>query len=143
MLSNWVWLVPLFPLLAFATIILTPLKHNKSGSSGLAIGAVGLSWLLSWAIFFTEGTDLAHKAAEGHPKVLDWVWLPTGDGQFTMSLLLDGLALPMLFMVPFVVTMIFIYSTGYHNLGQPNVEPRYSRFFAYVSLYIIYYKHNL
>jgi NADH-quinone oxidoreductase subunit L len=41
----------------------------------------------------------------------------------------------MLFMVPFVCLMIFIYSQGYMNLGQPNQDPRYSRFFAYISLF--------
>lgn len=135
MLSNYVWLIPLFPLLAFALIILTPLKHNKAASSGMAIAMVGLSWLYSWALFFIDGSHLMELAHEGHPKTLEWFWLPTGNSQFTMSLILDGLSLAMIFMVPFVVTMIFIYSTGYHNLGQKNVEPRYSRFFAYTSLF--------
>ncbi|MGB0388488.1 MAG: NADH-quinone oxidoreductase subunit L [Ardenticatenaceae bacterium] len=135
MLADFVWLVPLFPLVAFATIILTPIKHSKAASSGLAIIMVMLSWFLSWAIFFVEGNTLVHDAAEGHPYVLEWLWMPTGNSAFTMSLMLDGLGLVMLFMVPFVVTMIFIYSTGYHNLGTPDVEPRYSRFFAYVSLF--------
>ncbi len=116
-------------------IILTPLKHNKAASSWTAIGMVALSWLLSWAIFFTHGNDLVHEAAEGHPYLLEWTWMPTGTVPFTMTLTLDGLSLAMLFMVPFVVLMIFIYSTGYHNLGTPAVEPRYSRFFAYVSLF--------
>ena len=135
MLADFVWLVPLFPLLAFAAIILTPLKHNKAASSGMAVLMVMLSWFLSWAIFFVDGSHLVHLVEEGHPYVLEWAWLPTGNSVFNMSLMLDGLALVMLFMVPFVVTMIFIYSTGYHNLGTPDVEPRYSRFFAYVSLF--------
>ena len=135
MLADLVWLVPLFPLLAFATIILTPIKHNKAASSGLAIIMVMLSWFLSWAIFFVDGETLVHMVEEGHPYVLEWLWIPTGNSAFNMSLMLDGLALVMMFMVPFVVTMIFIYSTGYHNLGTPDVEPRYSRFFAYVSLF--------
>ncbi|MDQ4076206.1 MAG: NADH-quinone oxidoreductase subunit L [Chloroflexota bacterium] len=130
-----VWLIPVFPLLAFVLIILTPLKDNKAASSWTAIGMVGLSWLLSWAIFFTQGNELVEAAAEGHPYLLEWRWLPTGPTSFDMSIILDGLSLVMLFMVPFVVLMIFIYSTGYHNLGKPNVEPRYSRFFAYVSLF--------
>jgi len=135
MLADFVWLVPLFPLLAFAAIILTPLKHNKAASSGMAIIMVMLSWFLSWAIFFVDGSYLVQLVEESRPYVLEWAWLPTGNSVFNMSLMLDGLALVMLFMVPFVVTMIFIYSTGYHNLGTPDVEPLYSRFFAYVSLF--------
>ena len=135
MIEQYAWLIPLFPLLAFAGIILTPIKHNKSASSWLAIGGVGLSWLLSWAIFFLRGEHLLHEVEEGHPVQLALAWMPTGDRVFEMTLILDGLALAMLFMVPFVVTMIFIYSTGYHNLGTAAVEPRYSRFFAYTSLF--------
>ncbi|MBA3532736.1 MAG: NADH-quinone oxidoreductase subunit L [Ardenticatenales bacterium] len=129
------WLIPLFPLLAFATIILTPIKHNKMLSSGLAILMMVFSWGLSWAIFFVDQKFLLHEMEARHPYSPAIDWLPTGTTVFQMSLLIDGLALAMLFMVPFVVTMIFIYSTGYHNLGTPNVEPRYSRFFAYVSLF--------
>ncbi|MGH2544496.1 MAG: NADH-quinone oxidoreductase subunit 5 family protein, partial [Ardenticatenaceae bacterium] len=132
---DYVWLVPVFPLLAFALIVLTPIKDNKRASSSLAIGMVALSWLLSWGIFFTQGTELAHRAAEGNPFVQEWRWLPMGAEAFTMSIIVDGLALALLFMVPFVVLMIFIYSTGYHNLGTPAVEPLYSRFFAYISLF--------
>ena len=38
-------------------------------------------------------------------------------------------------MVPFVCLMIFIYSKGYMGLGTDQVDPRYSRFFAYISLF--------
>ncbi|HIQ04694.1 MAG TPA: NADH-quinone oxidoreductase subunit L, partial [Anaerolineae bacterium] len=38
-------------------------------------------------------------------------------------------------MVPFVCLMIFIYSVGYMGLGTPYVDPRYSRFFAYIALF--------
>jgi NADH-quinone oxidoreductase subunit L len=37
--------------------------------------------------------------------------------------------------VPFVCLMIFIYSKGYMNYGTEQVDPRYSRFFAYISLF--------
>jgi NADH-quinone oxidoreductase subunit L len=134
-LLNLVWVIPVLPLLAFTLIILTPIKHNKAASSGLAIVMVGLSWLLSWAIFFTQGERVVALQHEGEPFRLVLPWLPTGRTTFDMSLMVDGLALGMMFMVPFVVTMIFIYSMGYHNLGKSNVEPRYSRFFAYVSLF--------
>ena len=49
----------------------------------------------------------------------------------------------MLFMVGFVLTMIFIYSSGYMTfpgfqpriLDKDGLDPRYSRFFAYISLF--------
>lgn len=125
-------LVPLFPALSFALIILVgPIRDNKPFASGLAILSVVLSTIVGWAILFgTLGADLGE-----HPVVLTIPWIPTGTDVFDLGFLLDPLAGAMLFMVPFVATMIFIYSTGYHNLGRPNVEPRYSRFFAYISLF--------
>ncbi len=136
MLENYAWLIPLFPLLAFMLIILAPgLKDNKAASSWTAIVGVMASWILSWAIFFLRGEhliDLQHHEETFYQAI---AWMPTGGSIFEMSYILDGLALAMIFMVPFVVLMIFIYSTGYHNLGTSNVEPRYSRFFAYVSLF--------
>ncbi|MDQ7028367.1 MAG: NADH-quinone oxidoreductase subunit L [Ardenticatenia bacterium] len=123
-------LVPLFPLLAFLAIVLV-LNPNKRLSAAVAIGAVGLSWLLGWAIFFSSiGAGLAEQ-----PYVVELPWMPTGRRLFVMSVMLDPLGAVMLFMVPFVALLIFIYSVGYHNLGQPNEEPRFSRFFAYISLF--------
>ncbi len=63
-----------------------------------------------------------------------------------MGVLVDPLTAVMLFMVPFAVFMIFVYSVGYHNyglprgtqLGVPNhgqEEPMFSRFFAMMSLF--------
>jgi NADH-quinone oxidoreductase subunit L len=137
LLLERVWLIPIFPLLAFAVIILAPgVKEDKARSSWIAIGGGMAAWALSWLMFFTAGEHAVEQANEGFPIHVDLAWLPTGREYFELSFLVDGLTLAMLFMVPFVATMIFIYSTGYHNLGKPNVEPRYSRFFAYVSLFL-------
>lgn len=65
---------------------------------------------------------------------------------FTMGVLVDPLTAVMLFMVPFAVFMIFMYSVGYHNFGKPRgnqlgvpnhgqEEPMFSRFFAMMSLF--------
>ncbi|HBY99026.1 MAG TPA: NADH-quinone oxidoreductase subunit L, partial [Chloroflexi bacterium] len=125
-------LIPLFPLLSFALIILVrPIRDNKPLASALAVLSVVLSTVVGWALLFTTlGANLGE-----HPIILDIPWIPTGTAVFNVGFILDPLAGAMLFMVPFVATMIFIYSIGYHNLGKPNVEPRYSRFFAYISLF--------
>ncbi|HYN89749.1 MAG TPA: NADH-quinone oxidoreductase subunit L, partial [Ardenticatenaceae bacterium] len=93
--------------------------------------SVALSTLVGWSLFFsTLGRHLGEE-----PIILTIPWIRTGTRVFDIGFMLDPLAGAMLFMVPFVATLIFIYSVGYHNLGRPNVEPRYSRFFAYVSLF--------
>lgn len=65
---------------------------------------------------------------------------------FRLGVAVDPLSAIMLFMVPFAVSMIFIYSVGYHNWGQKNgtflgipnhgmQEPLIGRFFAMMSLF--------
>lgn len=53
-----------------------------------------------------------------------------GDRPFTMGVLIDPLTIPLLFMVPLAVLMIFIYSIGYMAH-----DPRQARFFALISLF--------
>jgi NADH-quinone oxidoreductase subunit L len=77
-------------------------------------------------------------------------WLPTGDTVLRMGVLVDPLTAAMLIFVPLAIVLIFIYSVGYHNFGKPldphdasqpgtpahhGVEPMYSRFFAFLSLF--------
>ncbi len=78
-------------------------------------------------------------------------WLPIGnylDGTWLrMGVAVDPLGAVMLMMVSFAVTMIFIYSVGYHNwgnglgthIGEPQhdmtEEPLLARFFGYMSLF--------
>ena len=65
---------------------------------------------------------------------------------FRLGVSVDPLTAVMLFMVPFAVFMIFIYSVGYHNYGKPagqflgipnhgKEEPLFARFFALMSLF--------
>ena len=121
------WLIPVFPLLTFALIVLVT-KHNKKLSSGLAIGAIAISWVFSWGVVLETFTK--HIGMGEHAFHLAIPWLPTGTEWFLMGIYVDPLAAVMLFMVPFVCLMIFIYSVGYMH-----GDPRYSRFFAYISLF--------
>lgn len=86
-----------------------------------------------------ESSD--HKLAEGGEKPYFY-----RGNWFAMGVAVDPLTAVMLFMVPFAVFMIFIYSVGYHNyglprgtqLGVPNhgqEEPMFTRFFALMSLF--------
>ena len=128
---NLLWLIPLFPFLAFVFIILWA-NPNRKLSHSLAIGAIGLSWLLGWATFFTA--VFTPRFGE-HPVRLHFPWFPTGNTWFETGVMIDPLTAIMLFMVPFVCLMIFIYSVGYMGYGTEHVDPRYSRFFAYISLF--------
>jgi len=123
---NLLWLIPLFPFLAFVLIILWA-NSNQKLSHSLAIGSMVLAWLFGWGAFFTA-VRTPHFGE--HPFRLAFDWFPTGSTWFETGVMIDPLTAIMLFMVPFVCLMIFIYSVGYMK-----GDPRYSRFFAYISLF--------
>lgn len=156
-LQTLTWLIPAGPLLVFFLIVLFT-KHNRTLSWVLAwagvIGALVLSWTIAFNMF---GTYLSHDIS--HPEELlehpvqvasSIDWLPIGDFAngtwLKMGVAVDPFTAVMLFMVPFAVFMIFIYSVGYHNYGKPpgtergtpnhgKEEPMFSRFFALMSLF--------
>jgi NADH-quinone oxidoreductase subunit L len=131
---NLVWLLPLFPLLAFALIVLWA-NRNRLLSTWIAWIGIGLAWVLGWLILFLTWQDIAGLTPPtgGYPVPL--YSIPTGSTVLELGFQVDTLTSTMLFMVPFVCLMIFIYSKGYMNFGTDAEDPRYSRFFAYISLF--------
>ena len=155
---NWmICFLPLPPLLAFFTIILFTNK-NRSLSHGIAIGAAGLSWLGSMVVFIRA---LGVREFGKHTFGSAINWLPTGSTWLKVGVLIDPLSAVVVFFVAWTVLAIFVYSIGYHNFGQPqsdqdvkglpphgatvtenghnhtvpSIEPMYSRFFAFISLF--------
>jgi NADH-quinone oxidoreductase subunit L len=152
-----VWLIPLPPLLAFFLIVLFT-NRSKALSHTIAVGAALLSWIGSM-IVFVRALGVEHLGE--HPFESSINWLPLGDTWFKIGVLVDPLTAVTLFFVAWTVLMIFLYSVGYHNYGQPagdhdhkglpphgatveehgykhvvpSVEPLYSRFFAFIGLF--------
>ncbi len=138
-------ILPFLPLAAFALIVLWA-NRSKKLSAGLAIGGVGLSWVLGWAIAFTT-FGVEHFGEQPFRVFADW--LPTGRTWQAFGFALDPLTGAMLIMVPFVCFLIFVYSVGYMGVGKPEnkhdergkpAEPGHvdrlaSRFFAYIALF--------
>ncbi len=158
--TTLIWLLPLPPLVAFALIVLFT-NRSKALSHTLAVGAAFLSWLGSMVVFVRALGLGAERLAE-HPFASAVNWLPTGETAFRIGVLIDPLSAVVLFFVAWTVLMIFLYSIGYHNFGQPegdhdrkglpphgatvtdahghthkvpSVEPMYSRFFAFIGLF--------
>ena len=125
------WLIPLFPLLAFVIIILFTQGNNKLSHS-LSIGSMVLSWLVGWGVVFSA---IAKPHLGEHPIHVTFPWFPTGTTTIDIGFWIDPLMAVTLFMVPFVCLMIFIYAVGYMGYGTEEVDPRYSRFFAYIALF--------
>jgi len=153
-----IWLIPLPPVLAFFLIVLFTNK-SKALSHTVAVGAAALSWLGSMVVFIQAiGTEHLGE----HPFESAIPWLPTGNTSFSIGVLIDPLGAAVLFFVSITIFMIFLYSVGYQNYGQPkgdhdrpglpphgatvtdehghkhvvpSVEPMYSRFFAFLGLF--------
>ena len=137
------WVVPIPPFLAFLAILLF-LNKNKRGSALTAIGAALLSCILGWGIAFAS---FFRDHFGEHPVDEAIYTIPTGATEFVIGYAVDPANALMLFMVPFLVLMIFIYSSGYmsfpHHLQAAQYptayaqgkDPRYSRFMAYICLF--------
>ncbi|MEW6287818.1 MAG: NADH-quinone oxidoreductase subunit L, partial [Chloroflexota bacterium] len=156
--TTLIWLIPLPPLLAFFLIVLFT-NRSKALSHTIAVGAAALSFIGSMVVF-VRALSVEHLGA--HPFESAVNWLPTGDTWFRIGVLIDPLGAAVLFFVAITIFMIFLYSVGYHNYGQPagdhdvkglpphgatvtdehghkhvvpSVEPMYSRFFAFLGLF--------
>jgi len=152
-----IWLIPLPPLLGFVLIVLFT-RHSNRTSHSVALAGAGLSFIASMVVFFKAVTS---DGLADSPLTASINWLPTGATWLRIGVLVDPLTAVMLFFVAWTVLMIFIYSIGYHNFGQPagkqdhpgfppggaelmdrgkvhkvpSVEPMYARFFALLSLF--------
>ena len=153
-----IWLIPLPPLLAFFLIILFTNK-NKVISHTVAIGAALLSWLGGMIVFF-QALKVEHFGKEIFQSTVNW--LPLGDTWLKIGVMIDPLSPSHFSLLPGQYLMIFIYSVGYQNFGQPegdhdraglppqgatitdehghkhsvpSIEPMYSRFFAFIGLF--------
>ncbi len=153
-----IWLIPLPPVLAFFLIVLFTNK-SKALSHTIGVGAAALSWLGSMFVF-VRAIGVEHLGE--HPFASSVNWLPTGETWLKIGVLVDPVGAAVLFFVSITIFMIFLYSVGYHNFGQPegdhdhaglpphgatvtdelghkqavlSVEPMYSRFFAFLGLF--------
>ncbi|MBN1487887.1 MAG: NADH-quinone oxidoreductase subunit L [Anaerolineae bacterium] len=131
MILNLAWLIPAFPMLAFIGIAVGLYRSPKL-STRLAVGCIAAAGMVSLVVFGAAVLQWAH----GHnPAGFLFEsgripWLTSGTSVMTVGLYLDPVSLLLLFMVPLVCLMIFIYSIGYMH-----GDPRTSRFFAYISLF--------
>ena len=130
-LLNVIWFIPVYPLLAFFAIIVLGVNRDKKASAGLAIGSMALATLHAWLIVLQVIGSHEFQIEGWHLTI---PWLPTGYDTFHMGFAVDGFTAAMLFMVPFVCLLIFIYASEYME-GYEAEFGRYSRFFAYVALF--------
>ena len=118
---NYLWIIPAAPLLAAVLAALLP-ERRRVLCAGLAIGAVGISFLLSCDAFLVSlhsGRSASH-----------FNWLEFGGTAVQLGWVLDPLGAIMAVMVSFVSLLIFIYSVGYMAKDE-----NFSRFFCFLALF--------
>ena len=134
MFLDYVWLVPLIPVLCFVIVGFLGNKMGPKTAEGgyLVIIGTAASFVLSllctleYVGFIGDG-NLYPDAVENH---IDWFKI--GGYQLTFGYYIDILACLMMLFASFISTMIFTYSLGYmHDQG-----PRQRRYFAEVALFL-------
>ena len=121
------WLIPALPALAAAFSAIVK-QRNRWFAASLAIGSMGLSFLLSLCAF----AHVLRESGHGEPvrQVFNFPWLQYGTEWLKLGWVLDPLTAVMLVMVTFVGMLIFIYSTGYMAHDE-----NFTRFFCFLSLF--------
>ncbi len=127
-LDSMAWLILVPPVLSFWLIVLF-FNRWKRLSHGIAIGAAFLSFLLAQGIV-VAGLRMGGERLGEEPIHSLLPWLPTGTTVLSLGVWIDPLTVALLFFVSITVLAIFVYSVGYMH-----GDPKYSRFFAFISLF--------
>lgn len=132
---NNIWVVALYPLVAFFIIVLGRAFGQEKGifakkevSSALTIIATFLGLLHT---VFGALPWLLHQPGEAvHAIERNFTFLQAGDFRLSVGYLVDSMSVMMLFVVTFISLLIQIYTHGYmkHDKG-------YAKFFAYLALF--------
>ncbi len=118
---EYAWLIPVFPLVAFAIILLFGHRFREQ------CGYVAIAFLaLSLVVSLGTVADVLGGRTGGSPGV-SWI---NAEG-FRFGTMIDQLSALMLFAVSLVGFLIFIYSLGYMH-GDDGIQ----RYFAEISLFI-------
>ncbi|HEX7589201.1 MAG TPA: NADH-quinone oxidoreductase subunit L, partial [Anaerolineae bacterium] len=124
---DYLWLVPALPLAGAAINAIFSRKMPRWLVGAIGVGAVGLSFLIALAEFFT----VLGAGEHGIFNVLLYSWIPVGDFRIDVAFLLDPLSALMLLVVTGVGFLIHVYSTGYMAEDES-----YGRFFTYLNLFV-------
>jgi len=115
------WIIPLLPLAAFALVISGGARLPGRGAY-VSIAGIVLAGL--------AGLKVLAEVIGGARADLTYTWAIVGSRPLTVGFVVDPLSAVMLAMVGVVASLITIYSVGYME-----GDPRFSRFFAYMSLF--------
>lgn len=131
------WLLLLFPFAGFLINGLLGRRLPKAVVNLVAVGSVGLSF--AYTLFLISQSWQTFNTAAAHgPAYLPYVeryftWIQTGSLQIDFALAMDRITALMLMIITGVGLLIHTYSIGYMSH-----EEGYSRFFAYLNLFMFF-----
>ncbi|MEP6781253.1 MAG: NADH-quinone oxidoreductase subunit L, partial [Gemmatimonadaceae bacterium] len=133
--AEWVWLLPLLPLLgALINGALSLVPNNADGKKFKAItslvgpGVLLASFVLTVMIFMAM-RDVPHMEA---PFIRNFAkWMPVGSLQVNWGVQLDQLSILMCLVITGVGTLIHLFSVAYMR-----DDASYARYFAYLNLFV-------
>ncbi len=125
---EYVWLIPLFPLIGFLINGLLGKRLGKGAVSVIGPSAIGFSFLTSILIFFEL---IQRPPSERLFEKVIFDWVVSGTFQTVIGYQIDPLSILMALVVTGVSFLIHIYSVGYmHD------DPGYARYFTYLNLFV-------
>ncbi len=117
------WLIPLYPLVAFVVIIFFT-RWKEKLSSTISIAMIMMSLVHSFGVLI----EMIGRHGESYEQYYNFINHP--QIQLQIGMFIDPLAVIMFCVVAIVAGCVQIYSLGYMH-----GDPRYSRYFAYLSLF--------
>ncbi|MCX4293031.1 MAG: NADH-quinone oxidoreductase subunit L [Prevotella sp.] len=128
---SYVFLILLLPLLSFLALGLAGMKLSHKAAGLIGTTSLGIVTVLSYYTAICYFT--ADRGADGAFATLvpyNFTWLPLGDLNFDLGILLDPISVVMLIVISTVSLMVHIYSFGYMH-----GEKGFQRYYAYLSLF--------
>jgi len=126
-MEQFVYLIPLFPLISFAIIALSGKSLPKKITTYLAPSSILASFVVAFLIF----VQLISQ-----PKAITvplFTWIRVGDFYADFSFLVDALSIIFTLVITGVGFLIHVYSTGYMHDDKD-----YNRYFSYLNLFVFF-----
>jgi NADH-quinone oxidoreductase subunit L len=129
-MMDLLWLIPILPLVGAAVNGVIGKRLSKAAISAIAVGSVGLSFLISIREFM-----VMLSTPEGELPILHdyFTWIQSGRFQAQFGFMLDHLSGLMILIVTGVGFLIHVYSAGYMDH-----EEGFYRYFAYLNLFVFF-----
>ncbi|MSR77398.1 MAG: NADH-quinone oxidoreductase subunit L [Candidatus Omnitrophica bacterium] len=121
-MQKYVYLIPVLPFIAFTINILLG-RFVKKAAGLISVSASIASCSIALPIIY--------RVTQGQLFQASFDWLRVGTQTLRFGYYIDPYASVLLFVVTVIGTLIQIYAIGYMDH-----EPRFSRFFAYISLFM-------